>query len=84
MSGRKQQSARDVTAWIWTRGLSTPEGKREHTTPYACRDGEMLVVTKNRALPFSMAPKKYRIREIQQLEGQRYFTMSRSVVIVLQ
>ena len=65
-------------------GLIDPQsGERACNSAYACRDGDVLVVTKNRTLPFSKAcpnplkngPKTYithqRTRELLQLEGQR-------------
>ena len=37
-------------------GLIDPRsGERACNSAYACRDGEVLVVTKNRTLPFSKA-----------------------------
>ena len=37
-------------------GLIDPQsGKRACNSAYACRDGKMLVATKNRTLPFSKA-----------------------------
>ena len=39
----------------YTKGLYTPSEKRACNSAYACRDGKVLVVTKNRTLPFSKA-----------------------------
>ena len=38
----------------WEQGLIDPQsGERACNSAYACRDGKVLVVTKNRTLPFS-------------------------------
>ena len=71
----------------YSQGLSDPppQAGRGHVTPHmpVARDGEVLVITKNRTLPFSKAcpnpPQKWaktyithqRTREFLQLEGQR-------------
>ena len=43
-------------AGLYRQGLIDPRsGERACNSAYACRDGEVLVVTKNRTLPFSKA-----------------------------
>ena len=72
--------------WSWHTDIVEPRayrprsGERACNSAYACRDGEVLVVTKNRTLPFSKAPSKMgqttkiphqRTGELLQLKGQR-------------